>query len=298
MQYRETRVSVGNLVVSLETEAGIDVSGYVGSFVVDAPSEATVRVRSGLERPSVERCQQLSIAEDIRWNAVRASDGESVVIQRTGLGLLMQYAPESSCNVVDVWLGPPDGADGAPVRSSGRELSLVEVLPLPVVVLLAGRHGLFLHSCAVTDNGEGILFSGVSGSGKSTMSELWRKFGPPTASVIDDEHIIAHRVGGQMLLHGAPWKRGLREAKAKSAPLRAIFFLSHGAGNRCDPLSPGDAFAQLMSQVFLPVWSKEQVELTVQTCADLVQETDCYHLEFVPEPDVVGFVQDVLEGSR
>jgi hypothetical protein len=140
------------------------------------------------------------------------------------------------------------------------------------------------------------LFAGVSGSGKSTMSELWREFGTPSTSVIDDEHVIAHRVEGRMSLYGAPWKRGLREAGASSAPLRAIFFLSHGPGNRCVPLSPGDALAQLMSQVFLPVWYKEQVELTMQTCADLVQEAECYHLEFVPNQEIVGFVQDVLEG--
>ena len=53
-----------------------------------------------------------------------------------------------------------------------------------------------------------------------------------------------------------------------------------------------------MSQVFLPIWSREQVELTVKTCADLVQGAECYHLEFVPEPEVVGFVQDVLAASR
>jgi hypothetical protein len=305
MEFRETRLRVGNLVVSLETEAGVEVSGCVDSFVVDAPSEATIRVRSGLGIPSGEWHEQLSVvedglatAEDIRWSAFRAPDGESVVIHRTGLGLLMQYAPGSSCNVVDVLLGPADVAGGAPARGPGRELALVAALPLPVVVLLAGRQGLFLHSCAVNDSGEGILFSGVSGSGKSTMAELWRNFGPPSTAVIDDEHIIAHRVGDQMLLHGAPWRRGLREARTESAPLRAIFFLSHGVGNRCIPLSPADALAQLMSQVFLPVWSREQVELTMQTCADVVQEADCYHLEFVPQPDVVGFVRGVLAGSR
>ena len=99
-----------------------------------------------------------------------------------------------------------------------------------------------------------------------------------------------------MLLYGAPWKRGHREAIAESAPLSAIIFLSHGADNRCVPLSSGDAFAQLMSQVFLPLWSREQLELTVQTCADLVQEAECYHLEFVPNQEIVGFVQEFLEG--
>jgi hypothetical protein len=304
MYVRETRLKIGNLVVSVTAEPGIDISGYVDAFVVNAPSEATIRLRSVGDASLVEKRSQLAggedehlTAEDIRWGTFQALDGESIVAYRTGLGLFMQYAQGSICHVVDVWMGCQEVAQVAPAGQPMRELSLVEVLPLPVVVLLAGRQGLFLHSCAVASGGEGILFAGVSGSGKSTMSELWRKFGPSTSAVIDDEHIISHRVGDQMLLYGAPWKRGLREATDGSAPLRAIYFLAHGAANRSVPLSPSDAFAQLTSQVFLPVWSREQVELTLQTCADLVQETPSYRLEFVPGPEVVRYVQEHLEGS-
>lgn len=303
MEYRETRLKVGGLVVSLATDAEIDVSGYVDSFIVDTPSEAMIRVRSdlytslvGFDRRLPTGEDRLSSAEDVQWHTFRAAGDESVLVHRTGLGFCLEFAPASICREVDIWLGRPGVVDEAHETRAGRRASLVELLPMPVVVLLAGRHGLFLHSCAVTSNGEGILFAGVSGSGKSTMAGLWRKFGGPATSVIDDEHIIAHRVEGETMLYGAPWKRGPREATAECAPLRAVFFLSHGAENRCVPLSPGDALAQLMSQVFLPVWSREQMELTMQTSADLVQAAECYQLEFIPDGDIVRFVQDHLRG--
>ena len=81
-------------------------------------------------------------------------------------------------------------------------------------------------------------------------------------------------------------------------PPKAIFFLDHGERNQCDRLSSGEALARMMSQVFLPVWSQDQVELTVQTCARLLENIDCYSLQFVPGAEVVGFVQDVIGGSQ
>jgi hypothetical protein len=195
-----------------------------------------------------------------------------------------------------VLIGTPEGDSSADTNLPAQEILLVEVLPLPVVVLLSGRNGLFLHSCAVALDSAGILFSGVSGSGKSTMADLWRRFGPPTSTVVDDEHILARHSAGCTLLYGAPWTRGPQAASFSRTPLKAVFFLSHGEQNKCTRMTAAEAFAQLLSQVFLPLWSKEQVELTMQTCAGLLQDVNCYHLEFVPRPDVVGFVQELLRG--
>jgi energy-coupling factor transporter ATP-binding protein EcfA2 len=164
-------------------------------------------------------------------------------------------------------------------------------------MLLSGRNGLFLHSCAVSLEESGILFSGVSGSGKSTMAELWRRFGPPASNVIDDEHILARQAAGATLLYGAPWARGPRAASFSRTPLRSIFFLSHGKQNACKRMTAGEALAQLLSQVFLPLWSREQIELTIQTCTNLLQDIACYDLRFVPGPEVIDFVQDLLRDS-
>jgi hypothetical protein len=297
MKDREIRLNVADIVVSLAIEPGVHVLGHVDSFLVDGPAEATVNMRFNREHAKVEGYRQLSIGEAFGWNAFGTSEGKSILVERLGGGISVRFASEPGCEVVDVLLSAPEGGRSVDGRWPERELLLVEVLPLPVVVLLSGRKGLFLHSCAVDYEENGILFSGVSGSGKSTMADLWRRFGPPTSSVIDDEHIIARCVENAPLLYGAPWSRGQREATFSRTAAKAIFFLSHGRRNRCVRLSSSEALAQLLSQVFLPVWSREQVELTVQTCAELLQAVDCYRLEFFPDPEIIGFVQGVLEDS-
>jgi hypothetical protein len=114
--------------------------------------------------------------------------------------------------------------------------------------------------------------------------------------VIDDEHILARQVNESALIYGAPWSRGLRAATFSRTPLTAIFFLSHSRHNQCIALSPREALAELLSQVFLPVWSKDQLELTLQTSAALLQEVACYRLPFVPDERIIGFVQNVIGG--
>ena len=297
MRDDEIRLNVADLIVSLSVGPGVHLLGHVDSFLADEQPQATVNIRFSDESDRAGEWHEVSTGEDFGWNALEATDGESVLVKRLGGDMQVRFAPEPECQVVDVLLGRSgneSGREGAP----GRELLLVEALPLPVVVLLSGRGGVFLHSCAVALNGEGILFAGVSGSGKSTMADLWRRFGPHGSRVIDDEHIIARNSMESVLLYGAPWSRGPRKAIFSRTPARAIFFLSHGELNRCDPLSPAEAFAQLLSQAFLPVWSQEQVEQTVGTCVELLEQVDCYRLWFVPDSGVVDFVQDVLGGIR
>ena len=290
MQDHEIRLNVADLTVSLRSGPGVRLVGHVDSFLVGGQPEATVNVRLRCESDWTGGWHQVSSGKDFGWNAFRSTDGDSIQVERLG-GDLVRFAAERECQVVDVLLNRP--GDG-----SERELLLVETLPLPVVVLLSGRDGIFLHSCAVALKEHGVVFAGVSGSGKSTMAELWSRFGPPASKVIDDEHIIARYSPGSTILFGAPWSRGTSKATFLRPPMKAVFFLSHGEQNRCDRLSSGEAFAHLLSQVFLPVWSQEQVELTMQTCASMLDNVDCYHLHFVPDSEVVGFIQGFLGESQ
>lgn len=298
MQHREIKLNVADIVVSLAIDRDVRISGHVDSFLADGPAEATVRVQIGARNGQSQVMCGSPISEHPGWIAHRTADRESVVVTRPGTGIQVRFATDRRCKVVDVLLrdtapGSPDGGDWR-----RHELLLVEVLPMPVVVLLAGREGLFLHSCAVALEQQGLLFSGVSGSGKSTMADLWRQYGPSSSKVIDDEHILARKVGDRSWLYGAPWSRGARTATFSRTPLRTVFFLTHGNRNRCIALSSSEALAELLSQVFLPAWSRQQLDLVMQTCADLLQQADCYRLQFVPDQEVVRFVQDISGGCE
>ena len=292
IQGGNVRLNVADLVVSLTNEPGICITGHIPSFLVDAPPQASVNLRLDSGDGRLKDRHEVAMSEHLGWKAFATADSSSILVERLGGLIKATFSSEVPCQVVDVFVSKPTTA------ASREELLLVEVLPLPVVTLLSGRQGLLLHSCAVALGDEGILFAGVSGSGKSTMADLWHRFGPPLSRVVDDEHILARRVSESALLYGAPWTRGPRAATFSRTPLKAVFFLSHSRQNQCIALSPSEALAELMSQVFLPLWSRDQLLLTLQTGAALLQEVDCYRLPFYPNERVVGFVQDVLGGCN
>lgn len=297
MQGNEIRLNVADVIVSLVIEPGVRISGHVDSFVASEPPEATVNLQLHRDAHEVQEWHQLASGGALGWTVFGTDDLQSTYIERPGGGILVRFSPEPGCDAVDVLLRVPEGRE-PPAAWSERELLLVEVLPLPVVVLLSERKGLFLHSCAVALDGDGVLFSGVSGSGKSTMADIWRRFGPSTSSVIDDEHILARVDAESVVLYGAPWSRGPCAATFSRTPLKSIFFLVHGSQNKCERLSSGEAIAELLSQVFLPLWSRDHLEFTIQTCTDLLRQVDCYRLHFVPDQEVVPLVQDVLRESQ
>jgi hypothetical protein len=290
MQGDNVRLNVADLVVSLTIEPGICITGHVPSFLVEAPAQASVNLRLDSGDGRLKERHKLYVSEHLGWKAFATADNRSILVERLGGRIKVRFTAEPPCQVVDVFISGPKEA------ASDEELLLMEVLPLPVVALLSGRQGLFMHSCAVALQEEGILFTGVSGSGKSTMADLWRRFGPPSARVIDDEHILVRQINESTMLYGAPWSRGPRVATLSRTPLKAIFFLSHGLQNQCIALSPSEALAELLSQVFLPVWSREQLELTLQTGAALLKGVVCYRLPFVPNERIVGFVQEMIRG--
>lgn len=290
MQEGNVHLNVADLVVSVTIEAGIGITGSVPSFLVDAPPQASVNLHLDRGDARLKDRHEIAVGEHLGWKAFATADNRSILVERIGGRIRARFTAEVPCRVVDVFVSGPEST------GSDDELLLVEVLPLPVVALLSGHQGLFLHSCAVALDQDGILFTGVSGSGKSTMAGLWHRFGPSSSRVIDDEHILARQVDESALLYGAPWSRGPRAATFSRTPLKAVFFLSHGLKNQCIALSPSEALAEFLSQVFLPLWSRDQLELTLQTGAALLQEVACYRLPFFPDERVVGFVQEVIGG--
>ena len=145
------------------------------------------------------------------------------------------------------------------------------------------------HGCGVDDNGEGFLFLGASGQGKSTMAWLWKKQG----ITLSDERVIVREVDGQLLLFGTPWHSSHPEVANISVPLKKIFFLNHGPHNRVERKSAIEASAGLFSRSYPTHWDKQCLSNTLAFCEKLISQVPCYDLYFVPDREVVDFVRCV-----
>lgn len=156
---------------------------------------------------------------------------------------------------------------------------------------LAVRNGMAVHAAGVVVDGRAILFVGKSGSGKTTMAELWSR--QPGVTVLADDLVVVRQHNDQFVAYGTPWHgtRGL--CSPASAPLERIYLIRHERFNQQARL-PADALlaARLYSGTFLPGWSKEGMAWHVEMIAQLAERVPCYDLGFVPDVSVVDYVRE------
>ena len=136
-------------------------------------------------------------------------------------------------------------------RGGGRSsLSLFSTDQILVARWLADRQGCYLHSAGAIVDGQGLLFVGHSGAGKTTAVRLLQD----QAEILCDDRNIVRRSGDHFDVYGTWSQYKLPVVSAASAPLAAILFLHQSYGESPDPPagSGGDraAHAALHHQAF------------------------------------------------
>ncbi len=161
--------------------------------------------------------------------------------------------------------------------------------------LSLGR-GVELHACGlVHGDGESFLFVGHSGAGKSTTTRLWKRHVP--VEVLSDDRIIVRRafakgVGQEcpthtFFMHGTPWHGEADFASPDRAPVRRIFLLEHGTGNRIERFSRSAAVGELLARSFTPFYQPRFVDPVLALLEEMVESLPCYRFQFVPDQSAV-----------
>lgn len=140
------------------------------------------------------------------------------------------------------------------------------------------------HGSSLAIDGNGVLFTAKSGTGKSTHTRLWRKtFGDRVVMVNDDKPFL-HISESGVTVHGTPWrgKHGLGENI--SAPLKAIVFVNRGEENRIEPVSSRELFPLLLQQTYTPD-DPAAMALTLPLVSRLSENTRLYKLYCNMDPE-------------
>jgi hypothetical protein len=184
---------------------------------------------------------------------------------------------------------------------------------LLVMHRLTQENAIELHACGIVmANGDGNLFVGHSGAGKSTTTRLWTA--AEDVEVLSDDRIIVRRDDGvekqiprcarndnpkrndtpkhKMRMYGTPWHGEAMHASPNSALLNRIFILEHGHGNVLTQLSPSQAVAELFARSFVPFYRHEYVESALQFLEELADAVPCYRYAFEPQ---LSAVERILE---
>lgn len=141
---------------------------------------------------------------------------------------------------------------------------------------LLGRNALILHCAYIVHDGQAILFSAPSGTGKSTQAELWRQY--RDARVINGDKSLVQRIDGQWTARGWPVCGTSEICHNEEYPIRAIVMLSQAPENHAESLRAIAALGQLYAQVTVNSWDKGYVMQAMDLLENLTSRVPVYHL--------------------
>jgi hypothetical protein len=161
--------------------------------------------------------------------------------------------------------------------------------PLDELVMihrLARGEGVEMHAVGIVDDrGQGHLFLGHSGAGKSTTARLWKS--ESNAHILSDDRIILRLDAGRIWMHGTPWHGDAGIASPAAAPLSRIYLLEHASSTKLVPLGAGRAAAELFTRSFVPHHSGEGLQFTLKFLDRVTREIPCSVFRFVPDKSAV-----------
>lgn len=103
--------------------------------------------------------------------------------------------------------------------------------------------------------GKAWLFSGSSGTGKSTHANLWaNRYHTP---VLNGDLNVLDIKNGLPYLYGLPWCGTSETYTTTTYPLGGIVFLKQAPFNRVNSLPPDEQALFLMQRMISPTWTKD-----------------------------------------
>lgn len=159
---------------------------------------------------------------------------------------------------------------------------------------LLRRGGFIIHSSVVcTGIGKGMLFTAPSGTGKSTIAELFRK----NRAVVINDDMVAIRPpeaeGGEPRAYSIPMMH--YKQKPSSTTLRGVFLLHQATENTLTKIkSKAEAAAAIMANVSQQPLNEESVSQLASNIFLCFSNVDTYHLGFEPSGAVVQMLRDTM----
>jgi hypothetical protein len=138
--------------------------------------------------------------------------------------------------------------------------------------------GAVLHGSAIAVDGQGIVFSANSGTGKSTQAGLWMRCFGARAVMINDDKPAIRFVVGRPWLYGTPWSGKSFLNANRSVLLKALIFVERAETNRLEVLGVRDSIFRLMSQMPRPYYDEELGLKTMSVIERLIQTVPIYLL--------------------
>ncbi len=155
------------------------------------------------------------------------------------------------------------------------------------------RNGMVVHSSSISHDGNGIIFSAPSGTGKSTHTSLWMKYYGENTQMINDDCPAITFDKEFPYVNGTPWSGKTNINFNISAPLRAVVLLQQEPENKIQRISVDEAVFRLLHEVTRPAY-KDLMNKTLANIEKIVTSTPVYLLGCTIDKEAVDLVRRII----
>ena len=141
---------------------------------------------------------------------------------------------------------------------------------------------LLVHASVPQIGTTAFLFQGLSGTGKSTHSQLWRTHIPQVELLNDDNPVVRIAADGSISVWGTPWSGKTPCYRNVRCDLGGILRLQQSSENSIRRLRPVEAFASLLASCSTMLWDKASYSAICSTVEKVVGLVPAYHLQCLP----------------
>ena len=157
---------------------------------------------------------------------------------------------------------------------------------------LVKKDSMILHCAYVEYQGEAILFSAPSETGKTTQANLWEKY--RGSRTVNGDRSLLGKIDGRWTAQGWPVCGTSEVCFNETVPIRAVVMLSQAEENHVEKLSPGRAFPLLYSQITVNKWNTEDHIHTMDLIEDFLEKVPVYHLGCTISEEAVDCLERAL----
>lgn len=178
-------------------------------------------------------------------------------------------------------------------RIQGLHIDPVFTSLLALERRLIARDSLILHCAYMVYQGEAILFSAPSETGKTTQANLWEKY-RGSRTVNGDRALLGKR-NGRWMAQGWPVCGTSEVCHNEKFPIRAVVMLSQAKENQVEQLPPGRAFPLLYSQITVNKWNTKDHLHAIDLIRELAEGVPVFHLGCTISEEAVECLEKALK---
>jgi hypothetical protein len=161
--------------------------------------------------------------------------------------------------------------------------------PILLYYLAVNNNAVMIHASGVFDGEKGRIFTGFSGTGKSTMAQQWLLSG---STIINDDRLIIRRINDNYFMYNTPMYYA---DKPKTAPVNEIHLIHHSPVNSTSLITGAIAVSRVMAFCIQNNYDKRLIQNYIDFISGLCQNADIYETGFLPELSIVKYL---LEHER